>query len=63
MTASIEQLEATEQRTEKFAASLENLKKRTGKRPLGFLKGRIRVDADVKQLGGDELIRLFEGRI
>lgn len=32
-----------------------------GKRRLGFLKDRIRVDADVKQIGGDELVRLFEG--
>ena len=32
-----------------------------GKRRLGFLKGRIHLDADVKEIGGNELIRLFEG--
>ncbi len=44
-----------------FDAPLEDLETPVGKRPLGFLRGRIRVDVGVKDVGGEELIHLFEG--
>lgn len=34
---------------------------RAGKRPLGFLKGKIKIGADIKKFSKEDLIRLFGG--
>ena len=55
--------------SEDFDAPLEDFEEKEarkadgrslGKRPIGFLDGRIRIDANIKDVGGEELIRLFE---